>query len=276
MSSKIEELRKLRNNIELVVNGDPTVLHEAPTIVITNHNCLKDIFYLPMSLSKETQIISLISSRLIYKNEKERQNLVNKYLYSMPIEAHGGKSYVNLCLNSAAKLLYEGNNLNVFPEGAYIDDKEHVYKGRTGAIRILFSAKEKGSHPNIVPIALAVDSVDNNLDSYDLSTHDKVVVNILKPINYNDAYYNYKNSANLQEKNINLHKVIDTGMMAIANSLDREYIDSYIELYPKGNVIFADGKKIDTNIAQNQSYILQYKNDIEKRSKSLKKVLNKI
>ncbi len=274
MSNKIEELRKLRDNIELVVNGDPKVLHEAPTIIITNHNCLKDIFYLPMSLSIEAQIISLISSRLIYKKDKERQNIVNKYLYSMPIEAHGGKSYVDLCLDSATSLLHEGHNLNIFPEGAYINDKEHVYKGRTGASRILFSAKEKGQHPNIVPIAIDIDSADNDLDSYYLNTHDKVTINILEPINYSEAYYNYQNSSNLQEKNINLHKVIDTGMMAIADSLDREYIDSYIELYPKGNVIFQDGKKIDTDIAQGKSHISQYKTDIETRAKSLIKVLN--
>lgn len=274
MSNKIEELRKLRDNIELVVKGDPKVLHEAPTIVITNHNCLKDIFYLPMSLLNETQIISLISSRLIYKKDKERQNTVNRYLHSMPIEAHGGKSYVDLCLNSATNLLHEGHNLNIFPEGAYIDDKEHVYKGRTGASRILFSAKEKGNHPNIVPIGIDIESHDNNLDSYDLSSHDKVTVNILEPINYDDAYYNYENSDNLEDKNKNLHKVIDTGMKSIAQSLNREYIDSYIELYPKGNVIFESGQKIDTDIAQDESYISQYKTDIERRAKSLIKILN--
>ena len=52
-SSKIEELKKLRNSIDLVVNGKPEIIKESPTIVITNHNCLKDIFYLPMSLSEE-------------------------------------------------------------------------------------------------------------------------------------------------------------------------------------------------------------------------------
>lgn len=92
-----------------------------------------------MSLSEKDKIISLISSRLIYKRDIKRQEVVNKYLYSMPIEAHGGKEYANL--ESAASLLSNGYNLNIFPEGAYIDDKEHVYKGRTGASRILFRAK---------------------------------------------------------------------------------------------------------------------------------------
>lgn len=272
-SSKIEELKKLRENVNLVVNGDSQIIKEAPTIVITNHNCLKDIFYLPMSLSLEDKIISLISSRLIYKKDIKRQEVVNKYLYSMPIEAHGGKSYANLCLDSAANLLAEGYNLNIFPEGAYINDKEHVYKGRTGAARILFSAKEKGINPNIVPISINVSQIDVDLDSYNLNEDDRVIVNILNPIDYNDIYYDYKNSSSFVERNANLHKIIDNGMKAIAKSLNREYVDSYIELYPKKNVIFEDGEKIDTDIAKKKQYYLVYKKSLENRCKSLKKVL---
>lgn len=272
-SSKIEELKKLRENVNLVVNGDSQIIKEAPTIVITNHNCLKDIFYLPMSLSLEDKIISLISSRLIYKKDIKRQEVVNKYLYSMPIEAHGGKNYANLCLDSAANLLAEGYNLNIFPEGAYINDKEHVYKGRTGAARILFSAKEKGINPNIVPISINVSQIDVDLDSYNLNEDDRVIVNILNPIDYNDIYYDYKNSSSFVERNANLHKIIDNGMKAIAKSLNREYVDSYIELYPKKNVIFEDGEKIDTDIAKKKQYYLVYKKSLENRCKSLKKVL---
>ena len=273
MSSKIEALKKLRDNINLSINGDPQVLTEAPTIIITNHNCLKDIFYLPMGLTNEDKIISLISSRLIYKKDVERQKIVDKFLYSMPIEAHGGTIYAKLCLDSATELLVAGNHLNIFPEGAYINDSNHVYKGRTGAVRILFSAKAKGIHPNFLPIAIEIHSPDNNLDSYNLHPNDKVTINILNPINYHDIYYNYQNSSTFEEKNTQLHKITEIGMQSIANSLNREYIDSYIELSPKGNVMFANGEKIATNLAKTNSYILRYKSEIETRSKSLKRTL---
>lgn len=272
-SSKIEELKKLRNSINLVVNGKPEIIKESPTIVICNHNCLKDIFYLPMSLSEEDKIISLISSRLIYKRDIKRQEIVNRYLYSMPIEAHGGKEYANLCLDSAANLLSNGYNLNIFPEGAYIDDKEHVYKGRTGAARILFSAKENGINPNIIPISIDVSQTEADLDSYNLNGNDKVVVNVLDPIDYTDTYYDYKNSSSFEEKNANLHKIVDIGMRSIAESLNREYVDSYIELCPKKNVIFENGEKIDTDIARKKQYYIVYKRGLENRCKSLKKVL---
>lgn len=265
----MEELKKLRDKINLSVNGNPEILNSAPTIVITNHNCLKDIFYLPMSLSFEDKIISLISSRLIYKKDIERQEIVNRYLYSMPIEAHGGGVYANLCLESAARLLSDGYNLNIFPEGAYIDDKEHVYKGRTGAARILFLSREKGIKANIVPVSIDISSTDMDLDSYDLNRDDIVNVNILEPLDYEEAYYNYENSSNFEEKNNSLHMIIDDGMRSIAKSLNREYIDSYIELYPKGNVIFENGEKIDTTTANQDTYVSSYKQSIEERAKLL-------
>ena len=228
--------------------------------MITNHNCLKDIFYLPMSLSEEDKIISLISSRLIYKRDIKRQEVVNKYLYSMPIEAHGGKEYANLCLDSAANLLSNGYNLNIFPEGAYIDDKEHVYKGRTGAARILFSAKENGINPNIIPISIDVSQTEADLDSYNLNENDKVVVNVLDPIDYTDTYYYYKNSSSFEEKNANLHKIMDIGMRAIAESLNREYVDSYIELCPKKNVIFDE--QSEQKRQEIIDYFSKYKKDV--------------
>ena len=273
MNSKIEELKQLRDNINLVIKGDPQILAEAPTIIITNHNCLKDIFYLPMGLITEDKIISLISSRLIYKKDIERQKIVDKYLYSMPIEAHGGNIYARLCLDTATDLLVDGNHLNIFPEGAYINDKNNVYKGRTGAVRILFSAKEKGSQPNILPVAIEINSSDNNLDNYNFHQSDQVTITILNPIDYKDTYYNYQNSSTFEEKNTQLHKIMETGMQSIANSLNRKYIDSYIELFPKGNVMFANGEKIATSLASNNLYLSRYKNEIETRSKSLRKIL---
>lgn len=58
-------------------------------------------------------------------------------------------------------------------------------------------------------------------------------------------------------------------MRSIAESLNREYVDSYIELYPKGNVIFENGEKIDTTTANQDIYVSSYKQSIEERIKLL-------
>lgn len=88
---------------------------------------------------------------------------------------------------------------------------------------------------------------------------------MLDPIDYTDTYYDYKNSSSFEEKNANLHKIIDIGI----ESLNREYVDPYIELYPKGNVIFENGEKIDTTTANQDIYVSSYKQSIEERIKLL-------
>ena len=55
-----------------------------------------------------------------------------------------------------------------------------------------------------------------------------------------------------------LHNPIDMSLSAIASVLKRKYINEYIELYPKQNVIFENGETIPTDIAQDNYYISLY------------------
>ncbi len=271
MNSKLEILKQLKNEIQIKIEGETNFPTDNPTIVIANHNCLKDIFYLPTAIP--TEIVSLISSRLIYKQDLQRQKIVNKYLYSMPIEAHGGKIYSDLCLEFATKLLNNGINLNIFPEGAYINDTVNVYKGRTGAARILYTAKDNGIQAYIVPIAIEVKQQDSDLDNYNLLKSDQVNIKILKPINYDEYYYIYKNCDDRTTKNDTFHIVIDKGMQSIASALNRNYVDSYIELFNKGNVIFANGEQLDVSSATKSQHVNRYSTELNNRILSLKKQL---
>ena len=63
----------------------------------------------------------------------------------------------------------------------------------------------------------------------------------------------------------------DRGMKQIAESLGREYVDEYIELNPKGNVMFPDGEKIDAIEAQKEELIQKY----DKHLKTLRLTLSK-
>ena len=58
-------------------------------------------------------------------------------------------------------------------------------------------------------------------------------------------------------------------MKTIAKSLNREYVDEYIDLYPKGNVIFSDGTTIKTEPAQSKEYVEKYDTDLKSLSKKL-------
>jgi len=270
--NKLDQLKKLRDELGIVVNNLDIYPKDAPAIVIANHNCLMDIFYLPMALPNKS--VSLVSARLMYKKEKERQKMVNEYLYPMPIEAHGGKLYSDICLKYASDIVTNDISVNIFPEGAYVEENV-IYKGRTGASRILFDAKENGKYAYFIPVAINVKNDNLDMDSYSLSNGNQVEINILEPINCEEFYYAYTHSNDNKDRNKALHMPVDIGMKNIAEVLDREYVDEYIKLRPKGNVIFDDGSVVDTMDAQNNKYISYYSDSLNSQSKKLIKVLSK-
>lgn len=270
MTNKLEKLKKLKSNL-IKIKGLENINTKNPSIIISNHNCLMDIFYLPMILNNE--IVSLISSRLIYKKVEKRQKLIDKYLYAMPIEAHGGKIYSDICINNATDLLNQNISLNIFPEGAYINDQTVVHRGRTGAARILFDAYTNNIKVNLIPAAINIKNI-KDLDSYEFKNKE-VEITLLSPINYENAYDKFVNSNNMNIKNEALHQVTDEGMKSIAETLNRRYKNEYIELYKKGNVIFEDGNTIETEQAQNEIYINKYKKELLDRQKNIIKQLKR-
>lgn len=264
--SKLEELKKLKEQLQLEVIGKNNIPDDAPSVIISNHNRLMDIFYLPLAF--EQDIISLVSARLVYKQDQDRLSYINKYLNAFPIEAHGGKTYSNMCLENASSFLNKNISLSIWPEGAYIDDTMHVYKGRTGASRILFNALNNGCYAYFLPVSIDIQS-DDELDNYVPNINDRVRITVNDPILPDEYYYKFIKSYSKEGRNSVLHEITTEGMKSIAKSLDREYVDEYIELYPKGNVILSDGTTIKTEYAQNKACIDTYNKDLKELSKKL-------
>ena len=266
--SKLIELDKLKNEINLEVNGVENIPKDYPSVIISNHNRLLDIIYLPFAFDRE--IISLVSARLVYKKDLDRLEQLNKYLNAFPIEAHGGSRYAELGLYNSSKFLEEGLDVSIFPEGAYIDDTKHVYKGRTGAARILFQSIENIGFAYLLPVSIDVKS-NTDLDNYIPSYEDEVTININEPIIPDLYYREYSKTNDFNEKKEILHEITDEGMKVIASSLGREYVDEYIKLRPKGNVIFSDGQTILTEDAQRDNLIKKYNKDLKKLRLTLTK-----
>ena len=264
--STLDNLGELKKKLDVVVIGKENILNDAPSVIICNHNRLKDIFYLPFAFDEE--IISLVSARLVYKQDNNRLKYVNKYLNAFPIEAHGGKCYSDACLSNASNFLNNNLSVCIWPEGAYINDTKHVYKGRTGAARILFNALLNGCYGYLLPVSINIKSNDE-LDEYVPNKKDKVLININEPIQPDEYFYSFTHCCSVDERNDILHNITDDGMKTIAKSLNREYIDTYIELYPKGNVIFSDGHVVDTIEAQNKRFVKKYDDDLKMISKKL-------
>lgn len=264
--SKLEELKKLKEQLQLEIVGKNNIPSDAPSVIISNHNRLMDIFYLPFAFDED--IISLVSARLVYKQDQDRLSYINKYLNAFPIEAHGGKTYSNMCLENASSFLNKNISVSIWPEGAYIDDTSHVFKGRTGGARVLFNALNNGSYAYFLPVSIDIQSNDE-LDNYVPNTNDRCRITINEPILPDEYFYKFSKAFSKDERNKILHDITTKGMKSIAKSLDREYVDEYIELYPKGNVIFSDGTVIKTELAQNRACINVYANDLKDLSKKL-------
>lgn len=260
---KTELISNLKN---ISIEGLANYPKDAPSVIITNHNRLMDIFYVSALL--EDYIVSLISARLVYKNDPDRLKAVNKYLKAFPIEAHGGSTYSNICLKYASQILQSGISVNIFPEGAYLDEKDTVYRGRTGAARILFNCLEENKFAYFLPVAININS-KSDLDSYKLDFADEVELKILEPIVATEYCYNYLNGSNMNEKNQVLHEMTDFCMQEIARALNRKYVNEYIQLRPKGNVIFSDGSTIDVTSAQDKKHVDRYEKDIKEKTLTL-------
>lgn len=267
--SKLDELKELREKLNITVVGENNYPYDEPCVIVSNHNCLMDIFYLPSVINED--LVSMVSARLAYK-KGDRLEVINKYLNAFPCEAHGGRIYSNLGLENASKILQEGISINIFPEGAYIPDNTIVNRGRTGASRILFNARDNGVKANLVPIAINIKSEIKDLDNYNPNS-DEVEIVISEPVNYEKEYELYKSTTNPEFHNELYHNVVDYAMIYAATSIDKKYIHEYIELTPKGNVMFANGETVNTDEAQNRSYINQYEAELRERKNMLIKSL---
>lgn len=193
---KLKKLKELRSKLNIKVKGLENY-PQGPSLIVANHNCLLDIFSLPAALPEPT--VSIVSSRVMYKNDKERKKLLNNYILPFPLERHAGRIYVEMCLNGVVELLKKGISANIFPEGGYYPKKKEVYRGKTGFTRVLFEARKSGVKVNLVPVSIKVYNDNLDIDSYQFN-FDLVEVEILKPIDYEKYFELYCQSKDLTSK----------------------------------------------------------------------------
>lgn len=269
---KYQKLQELKERLNFIIEGLENYPEgDRPIYFIANHSCLMDIFYLSMAVPDNQ--VTVVSNRIVYKPIKEKQETVNKYLYTLPLEPTG-KKYADITINAASGLLASGINLSIFPEGVY-NDRTAITRGRTGMARILFDTCKKGINPYLVPIAIDVDTEDNTLDRYKICEDDKVIVKILEPIDYEYLIKDYICSDNRDEKNAILHEVTDTGMINIANALGVPFTGTYKPAIPKDNIMFQDGSTIPLEAADLDVNINRFQEEIDNRAQRLVRVLKK-
>lgn len=269
---KYNELQKLREILNFTIEGlENYPVNDRPIFLIANHSQLMDIFYLAMSSLDRG--VMIVSNRVAYKNTLDRKEIVDKYLYTLPLElAH--KLYSDITINAAVKILCQGVNMSIFPEGVY-NDKKAITRGRTGVARILFETCKQGVMPYLVPVAIDSKTNDPNLNRYKVCEDDEIEVKILEPIDYNYLLYEYLKCDNFKERNFILHEVTDIGMKNIADALNIPFIKEYKEAIPKDNIMFEDGSTIYLSDAILEENVSRFKMEIDNRTNRLVKILKK-
>lgn len=269
---KYQKLQELKERLNFIVEGlENYPIDDRPIYYIANHSCLMDIFYLSMAVPNNQ--VMVVSNRIVYKPIKEKQETVNKYLYTLPLEPTG-KKYANITIEAASRILASGIDLSIFPEGVY-NDRTAITRGRTGMARILFESCRKGVMPYLIPIAIDVDTKDSNLDRYKVCEDDNVEVKILEPIDYEYLVYDYLQSNNSEERNAILHEVTDIGMQSIADALNITFTREYKPAIPKDNIMFQDGTTISLDKADLEENINRFAEEINNRTQNLIRVLRK-
>jgi 1-acyl-sn-glycerol-3-phosphate acyltransferase len=244
MREKKSSLNDIRRELTLDITGIDNYKIGEPSLIVANHTCLKDIFTVPSALPEACQIV--LSARLMWKRNTSENSLRRKTiedaLYGIPLEVHGGREKLQIGLEMAKRALLDGWSVIIFPEGAYIEDRQ-VNRGRNGAARILFGARQEGVKANLIPVSIDNQSIINNLDDF-VPNNDAISVTIGKPIDYDEHYFTYANTRSPEDAKASLYAPIDIAMRSIAKTIKQPYVNKHIELRPRNTIVLESGEEI--------------------------------
>jgi 1-acyl-sn-glycerol-3-phosphate acyltransferase len=116
-------------------------------ILASNHLAVADSFLLPLQVSRR---ITFLAKRE-YFTEPGFKGFVKKQFFSgvgqVPVDRSGGNA-AQAAMNTAVRLLREGNLLGIYPEGTRSPDGR-LYKGKTGVARMALEAGVP-----VIPVAM--------------------------------------------------------------------------------------------------------------------------
>lgn len=243
MKVKKPLLETIGREMDISVSGVENYDPDTPTLLVANHACLRDVFAIPAALPEACKVV--LSARLAYKNSTpetaKRRTMIEDALSAIPLEVHGGKERLQIGLEMAKQALNDGWSTLIFPEGAYTGEAQ-VTKGRTGASRILFSAREAGKI-RLLPVGITYDPWPTDLDAY-LPQPEEISVVIGEPIDYEAALADYRNASDREAARRALRAPIDMAMRAIADSTGLPYINEAIKLRPRTTIILESGEEV--------------------------------
>jgi 1-acyl-sn-glycerol-3-phosphate acyltransferase len=120
---------------------------EGPAILASNHLSFSDSIFLPLVVPRRVTFLA----KADYFTGKGVKGRLNKMFFSgvgqVPIDRSGGAAS-EAALNTAKRILAEGNLLGLYPEGTRSPDGR-LYRGKTGVARMALEARVP-----VIPVAM--------------------------------------------------------------------------------------------------------------------------
>lgn len=235
-----------------------------PIIFISNHTCIRDVFYILKAINKKT--IVLTSSNSVYKKEP-KEDFMRKHLYMIPVEIYGDIRYSEVLLEECINLLQNKINLLIFPEGVYTTD-DNINRGHTFVARIIEKAMNKNIFIHLVPISIQIKGKTKDKASIDFR-EEECFIHFLEEINYKKYFKKLEKKISRKEKNKCYHDLLDQSMKMIADDLEVIYKMAYKPYVEKKELITIDSKQKNIDILKQNDYLEKYKIDLKNRVKRI-------
>jgi 1-acyl-sn-glycerol-3-phosphate acyltransferase len=193
----------------ITVEGLENVPAEGGAIICPNHTSVIDSFFLPAVLPRRISFVGKAEYMDSWKT---------KYLFPalgmIPID-RGGGSAAERALDTAARVLEQGELFGIYPEGTRARDGK-LHKGHTGPARL---ALRTGSP--LVPVGLTGTAAVQPADARFPKLRLPVTIRFGKPI----PVERYKERADSDR--LVLRQIIDAVMFEIRDLSGQEYVDTY-------------------------------------------------
>jgi len=194
------------------VTGVENVPDRGGAILASNHLAVADSFFMPLRVKRRVTF----PAKQEYFTEKGLKGTFKRWFFSgvgqIPIDRSGG-SAAQAALDTAIRLLREGNLLGIYPEGTRSPDGR-LYKGKTGVARVALEAGVP-----VIPVAMIGTDKVNPIGSK-MWIPRKLEIRFGEPLDFSRY-------AGLSGDRFIERSITDEIMYALMELSGQEYVDIY-------------------------------------------------
>jgi 1-acyl-sn-glycerol-3-phosphate acyltransferase len=194
------------------VTGTENIPATGGAILASNHLAVADSFFMPLRVRRRVTF----PAKSEYFTEKGFKGRLKKWFFTgigqIPIDRSGGTA-AQAALDTAIRLLREGNLLGIYPEGTRSPDGR-LHKGKTGVARIALEAGVP-----VVPVAMVGTDEVNPIGSK-MWVPRRLEIRFGKPLDFSRY-------AGLSGDRFVERSITDEIMYALMELSGQEYVDIY-------------------------------------------------